>query len=207
MKKKDQLLLEEAYQIIYLRKYLVSEGYSQEEIEMIIEDDTSRRGFLSKLFKGAAAIGAGALGANVARGDEADDHIRDFSNKIRGDIKNSQETIAREMEASKAEYKKQTELQDKAYKKFNEVIGSRLKTIPEGKYVMSFILQLLNNITTNGLTNGKTDHEAQLVAIDQFAEMFDKLPGDGIIKLNRFKNNVEAAVKQINLEKSRQSLK
>ena len=67
MKSKDQLLLEEAYELVDVRRYLISEGYSAEEIERALTEGWGKD-LYNKAKKGlakagiAAAMGTAALG-------------------------------------------------------------------------------------------------------------------------------------------------
>jgi hypothetical protein len=65
MKTKDSLLLENAYELIQIKQFLLSEGYSQEEIEQAITEGKLSE-FLDKAKKTAANIGVAAtLGATA----------------------------------------------------------------------------------------------------------------------------------------------
>ena len=65
MKTKDSLLLENAYKLIQIKQFLLSEGYSQEEIEKAITEGKLSE-FLDKAKKAAANIGVAAtLGASA----------------------------------------------------------------------------------------------------------------------------------------------
>ena len=65
MKTKDSLLLENAYELIQIKQFLLSEGYSQEEIEQAITEGKLSE-FLDKAKKAAANIGVAAtLGASA----------------------------------------------------------------------------------------------------------------------------------------------
>ena len=65
MKTKDSLLLENAYELIQIKQFLLSEGYSSEEIEQAITEGKLSE-FLDKAKKAAANIGVAAtLGATA----------------------------------------------------------------------------------------------------------------------------------------------
>jgi hypothetical protein len=72
--KKNVILLEEAYQVVKVRQYLLAEGYTSEQIDLLIE-----RGLMDKVRRGAM-IGAAALGmmGGAAKGDEVSDAVSKF---------------------------------------------------------------------------------------------------------------------------------
>lgn len=86
MKSKDQTLLEEAYELIHIKSYLVSEGYSSEEIERALTEGWGED-LYNKAKKGlakagiAAAMGTAALGG-MGTASAGDVTAADMANAI-----------------------------------------------------------------------------------------------------------------------------
>lgn len=85
MKSNDQLLLEQSYELIQARQFLMSEGYTKEEVDALVAEGKVWDAVKSagKKVGKIAAIGAtaaGMMGGSMAHGNETDDLLKDIHN-------------------------------------------------------------------------------------------------------------------------------
>ena len=101
--KTNVILLEEAYQIVKVRQYLLAEGYTAEQIDILIE-----RGLMDKVKRGAM-IGAAALGmmGGSAKGNDLDNDVAKWKqgmsqsiSQMEQDAKKSSITAEQQQEAA-----------------------------------------------------------------------------------------------------------
>lgn len=84
MKSNDQLLLEQSYELIQARQFLMSEGYTKEEVDALVAEGKvwdAVKGAVKGAGKYVAPIAAAAsMMGGAARGNEIDDQIKDVRN-------------------------------------------------------------------------------------------------------------------------------
>jgi hypothetical protein len=71
----NDLLLEDTYALVQVKQFLLSEGYTSEQIEFLLE-----KGLWDKIKRGVAigTAAAGMMGGSMAHGSELSDAVRDF---------------------------------------------------------------------------------------------------------------------------------
>jgi len=112
--KKNVILLEEAYQVVKVRQYLLAEGYTLEQIDLLIE-----RGLMDKVRRGAM-IGAAALGmmGGAAKGSELDDDVAKWKKGMSQSISQvEQQTSAAAKSSQQQEDNRINDIIKQAFKK------------------------------------------------------------------------------------------
>lgn len=171
MKFKDQILLEQSYELVHARQLLMSEGYSKEEIDTLIAEGKvwdAVKNVGKKVGKYAAigATAAGMMGGSMARGDDASDRLKDIQT-------NAPKLVQDVIDKSNAEFKVSQQSEDQlisstAEKAFGDTLSK------EG---MNALKSVLHRIDRND--SKKSD---KIVQIIQGAAK--KLNGNGQDKYN-----------------------
>lgn len=183
--KTNVILLEEAYHVVRVRQILLAEGYTAEQIDLLIE-----RGFMDKVKRGAM-IGATALG--MMGGSAKANDIDDFLNKTRGEVSSAISDASSKFKKSQEDANKQAQIDlakmDKIEKRFNKEIVPLLSKGYEAS--ANVIYSLIGDITANGMANGRKDYDKQLESLDKVKEVLQKTSGLAQ------KNEVEKMLKSV----------
>jgi hypothetical protein len=183
MKSKDQLLLEQSYQLTLARQILVSEGYTIQEIDALVAEgkvwDAVKRA--GKTVGNYAAIGtaaAGMMGGSMAKADAIDDIVNQSRKDVASGISDSNEKFKNSM----AEVNKQSKIDSAKLDVIEKRIQKELlPLIPKGYEAgITNIAHRINGITANGMANGRADYDKQQQAIDKVKQVMQKYSGSGM---------------------------
>jgi hypothetical protein len=142
MKTKDSLLLENAYEIIQIKQFLLSEGYSINEIEQAITEGKLSE-FLDKAKKAAANIGVAATLGATALG---------FGNSLANNTNQTQQSQQPQISLnSKVAAENPVFLQA-----FKYITGKDFQNTDSEFGTMYVIYHVLSKVGGNGGVNAKT---------------------------------------------------
>ena len=177
----NNILLEEAYALVRAKQFLLSEGYSNQEIDILIEKgeiwNTIKRA--GKNIRRAGAIGAAAAvglgGMHPAQGNEIDDII----NQTKGGVLSAIGSVSSNFKKSQEDINKQVQVDnakmDELEKQFQKEIVPLLT--PGYERSANFIFMLISDITANGRANGRKDYDKQLESLARIKEVLQKTSG------------------------------
>ena len=181
----NNILLEEAYALVQAKQFLLSEGYTNQEIDILIEKGEIWNAIkgagknIGKNIRRAGAIGTAAAvglgGMNPAQGNEIDDII----NQSKGGVSSAIGSVSSNFKKSQEEINKQVQVDnakmDELEKRFQKEIVPLLT--PGYERSANFIFMLISDITANGRANGRKDYDKQLESLARIKEVLQKTSG------------------------------
>ena len=180
MKSNDQLLLEQSYELIQARQFLMSEGYTKEEVDALVAegkvwDAVKSAGKKVGKYAAIGATAAGMMGGSMARGNEVDDVV----NSAKRDVSSSISDFSSKFRKSQEDIAKQTKIDNVKMDTIDKRIRGELIPLLSKGYEAAgpYIGRLIGGITANGMTSGRTDYDKQLEAIDKVKKVMQSTSG------------------------------